>query len=284
MSRVKVYIVSYNKPEFISVQANGFKKYCKDDYELIIVNNGIDPTYAGKIDIECAVNNLNSIKVPKTCTNEYCSQSHTQALEYVLNIAMRTDYSEGINVIMDNDVFPFREFSFEKLMNGNLLGGMYQQRDEHDYISAIFLMMDRGLDLSDFSFYGGIGDTGAAVQFLMRKYRIVPEYIPHTAQIDIESDYIFTCENDIPYKENYRSQFIAGAFFHYYRGSNWSESDPEYHKKKWKFTLSLLDDPKKYCLNLDDKVHYPRAHAEKGYNGSDHNYHGYRFVEMKKPS
>ena len=32
-------------------------------------------------------------------------------------------------------------------------------------------------------------------------------------------------------------------------------------------------------MNLDDKVHYDKAHAEKGWEGNDFNYHGYKFID-----
>lgn len=280
----RVYVVCYNKPEFLDVQVNCFNKFCEDQFELIVINNGIDDHHSNMIKDECRLYNLKCIDVVKRSRDEYCSQSHSQALEYALTHAMKDDKSEGLNVIMDNDVFPYRKFSFNRLMGDHLLGGMYQQRDVHDYIAAIFLMIDRRLDLSDFSFHRGIGDTGAAVQVLMKKYNIVPRYVNHTGQIDIESEYIFRCKGDVPYEERFRSQFIGDAFIHYYRGSNWSEADPEYHKQKWKFMLSFLNNPESYCLNLDEYVNYPTAHSDKSYNGSDHNYRNYRFLQIKKPS
>ena len=50
---------------------------------------------------------------------------------------------------------------------------------------------------------------------------------------------------------------------------------------KFKFLLILainfLKDCTVYNINLDDKVLYSTAHADKGYNGVDYNYKNYKF-------
>lgn len=281
--KIKIYTVVYIKPEFIDIQIGGFRKYCMDDFELIIINNGLNKTIAEQINNKCIEYGLTCINVIKpTLPHEYCSSSHMDALEYALNTVIKNDVSD-INVIIDNDVFAYKEFSFEKLLNGNKLAGMYQQRNEHDYISAIFIILDGKLDLSNFTFYSGYGDTGAAVQSLMTKCNIVPEYLNHTGQIDVETDYIFRNKSvSVPYEDKFRSQFIADAFIHYYRGSNWQETDVYYHQRKYKFLLNFLSHPEEYDLNLDENVNYPTAHSDKSYNGIDHNYNNYKYNKIKK--
>lgn len=203
--KIKIYTVAYIKPEFIDAQIEGFRKYCTDDFELIIINNGIDEKVRNQIIEKCTLHTLTYINVIKpTIPYEYCSSSHMDALEYALNTVIKTDITD-INVIIDNDVFAYKEFSFKKLLNGNKLAGMYQQRNKHDYISAIFLILDGKLDLSNFTFHSGYGDTGAAVQSLMSKYNIIPEYVNHTGQIDIETDYIFRNNIKVPYERIFRS-------------------------------------------------------------------------------
>ena len=43
-------------------------------------------------------------------------------------------------------------------------------------------------------------------------------------------------------------------------------------------TDQSLEHPEEYNLNLDQYVHYPKAHSEKGWNAIDHLYNGYKFI------
>lgn len=282
---IKIYSTVYIKPEFIDLQFNSFKKYSIDNFELIIINNGIDKDTFDKIVEKCDKYKLKHINVIKNVnTTEYCSASHIHAIDFTLQNFIKKDEDDvDINILIDSDVFAYKPFSFYKLLNNKYLAGMYQQSNEHEYIAAIFMMINGKIDLGDFSFYSGYGDTGAGVQYLMNKYNTIPEYLKHTAQIDIESDYIFRCENEYPYKDIYRIQFIADSFIHYYRGSNWQESDVNYHNEKFNFLLNFLNNHESYCLNLDEFVNYKYAHSNKSYNCIDHNYRNYRFIN-KKPT
>jgi hypothetical protein len=281
-NRVIVYTTHYIKPELIELQYNQFKKYCKDDYELVIVNNGKNEDLESQIREECIRLKLRCIDFEKNKNVPlFCSQHHTVCLENLLNNHIKKDNINNLTVITDNDVFPFKSFSFLDIINGKKIGGMYQQRNysgiEHEYVASIFMMFHNDVDMTDFSFHNGVGDTGCGTFTLLKKYET--EFTKHTAAIDIEKDYIFkNNDSKYPYLEKYRCQFIHDCFIHYYRASNWSESDPEYHQEKMKFLLSFLNDENHYGINLDDNVCYSTAHSDKGYNGIDHNYKNYKFV------
>ena len=51
-----------------------------------------------------------------------------------------------------------------------------------------------------------------------------------------------------------------------------------YHEDKTKFVNHFLEHPEEYNLNLNQYVHYNKAHSEKGWNAVDHSYNGYKFV------
>lgn len=279
---VKIYSIHYIKPEFISLQYLYLKKHCVDDYELIVINNGINDDVKEEINVLCVTLGVSCIIVEKrNDVEEYCSQSHCVAIEYALQSYIKTDSKDNLTVIMDSDVFPFKTFSFYEILNGKKIGGIYQQRNEHEYLSAIFTLFLNSIDLSNFSFYNGIGDTGSGTDILIEENPT--EFVKHTAKIDSETTYIFNGNNnEFQYKPYFGCQFIANIFIHYYRGSNWSENDPEYHKEKYGFLMNFLSNPDSYKINLDDYVSYDKAHSEKSYNGIDNNYSGYRFLNTRK--
>lgn len=281
---INIYTVVYMKPEFIFMQTEYLKKYCTDNYKLWVINNGKDDATRRSIDQYCREYKAECIAFNRPPNvQEGCSQSHAVALEYALINFIKKANKNDITVIMDSDVFPFKQFSFITILNSKDIAGMYQQRmyksgTEYVYLSAIFTMFKNSIDISNFSFHKGIGDTGSGTAELIQKYPT--EFINHTAAIDIESEHIFRGE-DVKklYRKEYRCQFLANTFIHYYRGSNWAESDPKYHERKLDFVKAFLQNPEPYKINLDSTVSYSTAHSDKGHNGVDHNYKNYRFVK-----
>ena len=130
---------------------------------------------------------------------------------------------------------------------------------------------------NNFHFRNGVGDSGSGTYYLIEKYKTC--YLNHTATIDIETDYIFTKNSSqYPYKKIYNCQFIDNSLIHYARGSNWCESDINYHTDKFNFMLNFLENNNEYTINLDDKVLYETAYTSKHYDGVGHNYKNYKFL------
>lgn len=273
---INVYSVHYIKPEFVELQVNLFKKFCLDDYRLNIINNGGNSEIEIKISEICKELGVNCILLPEKSTYQFQSHSHAFALEYVIQNIIKKDNDENTTVIIDSDVFPFKSFSFINMLNGKLLGGMYQQRDDYEYVSSIITIIKNSIDLTDFTIHG-MADTGSGTNSLIKKYGC--EFIKHTAAIDIESDYIFKDNKQLySYDSRYRCQFIHDCFIHYYRGSNWAESDPNYHIIKFEFVKYFIDNYELFNINLDENVCYDKAQSDKGYNGVDHNYRNYKYI------
>jgi hypothetical protein len=195
----------------------------------------------------------------------------------------KNDKNFEVIVIMYSDVFPYKDFSFKNILEDNLAAGLYQQRQDTqiEYLCPIFTLISNKANISDIDFsWKSYTDTGGMTDDWIKKYNINPKWVKHTAAIDIETDYIFpNTHPEFPYKKEYRSQFIEDTFIHYYRGCNWDEQRPEYHDGKFQFVKHFLENTNEYGMNLDDKVHYDKAHAEKGWEGNDFNYHGYKFID-----
>jgi hypothetical protein len=280
---VNIYATYYIKPEFINIQNEKLNEYCTDNFRLNIINNGVDDKTKVNIKNICNDLNINCIDFNRPShIPEYCSWSHSEAVEYVLDNYIRQDDKEDITVIIDSDVFPFKQFSFIELLNGNEVAGIHQQRlignINYEYLSAILIIFKNNIDLQNFNFRRGVGDTGAGTSYLIQKHETC--YLKHTATIDIESDYIFQgIIDDFPYKKEYTCQFIDKSLIHYARGSNWNEIDPDYHNQKFNFVLNFLKYKDKYQINLDENVWYETAYTDKHYSGVAHNYKNYKFLD-----
>ena len=284
MSKVKLYITFYSKPEFIKLQYEQLKKYCKDSFEYIIINNAKDEENERLIKEFAGNNRLEVIAVEKD--NSSANSSHFVALNSAFNQKAKHDQNFEAIVVMDSDIFAYRDFSFLDILDNNLAAAVYQQRQntEIEYLWPGFTILSNKANISDIDFsWKTYTDTGGMTDNWLKKYNITPKWVKHTAAIDIETEYIFTNPRArIPYKKEYRSQFIEDTFFHYYRGCNWDEQQPTYHIDKFNFLQHFLDHVDEYGLNLDEVVHYDKAQAEKGWEGKDFNYHGYKFAEFEK--
>lgn len=280
-SKVKLYITFYSKPEFIELQYKQLIKHCNDDFEYIIINNSKDEENDLAIKKFAGDNKIEVIPVDKN--HSIANASHFVALNSAFNQKAKHDENFEIIVVMDSDVFPYKDFTFKSILEDNLAAGIYQQRQDTqiEYLCAIFTLISNKANISDIDFsWKTYTDTGGMTDDWIKKHNITPKWVKHTAAIDIETDYIFpTPHTEFPYKQEYRSQFIEDTFIHYYRGCNWDEQNPEYHNNKFQFVKYFLENVKEYDLNLDSKVHYDKAHAEKGWEGNDFNYHGYKFID-----
>jgi hypothetical protein len=279
---INIYITYYIKPEFISLQFKKLNENCIDDFKINVINNGVDELTKDKIRKECQLLDINCIEFDRpSYIPEYCSWSHSQAVDYTIRNYVEKDSKEDITVFMDSDVFSFNKFSFIELLKGNDVAGIHQQRTydniNYVYLSAIFFIFKNSVDIPNFHFRSGVGDSGSGTYYLIEKYKTC--YLNHTATIDIETDYIFTKNSSqYPYKKIFNCQFIDNSLIHYARGSNWCESDVNYHTDKFNFMLNFLENNSEYTINLDDKVLYETAYTSKHYDGVGHNYKNYKFL------
>lgn len=134
-SKVKIYTFAHNRPDFIPIQYDTFKKYIKDDFEFVVFNNekpgshgGYDPLRKEEIfkvcehlGIECIEVQLDDdIRVLNneaqfhngayTNGNTACSYPFTWAWKnYVVK-------DKNISVLIDSDMFLCREVSFNEIM------------------------------------------------------------------------------------------------------------------------------------------------------------------------
>lgn len=278
---IGIYSTFFNKSEFIELQVNSLLKHCRDQYEYIVINNAKDEIESHNLYNLQERYKFKILEVDKD--HSVPNISHFYALNQGLNKDLKTRSDLEYGVIMDSDVFAFTSFSFYDIFKNGNIGGIYQQRqdEEIEYICPIFSFVSTELDLNELDFgWKTYTDSGGLTDSFIKKYNLNPIWVDHTAAIDIESEYIFKSQNhSAPYRPEFRSQFIGGVFIHYYRGSNWDERQPNYHEEKMKFFNSFLGNSEPYELNLDSKVHYSKAHANKGWEGKDNSNRDYRFTQ-----
>ena len=124
----------------------------------------------------------------------------------------------------------------------------------------------------DISMIQNITDVGGNLHYYLEKYKPNVKWIPHTADIEEESD-IFIDKLRKIYHTEFGMQLIASSFIHYYRGSNWDALNVNYHKVKTQFLLEFLETAEvNYPLTSKVSTYQNEcAHTRKHFNGSRYN-------------
>lgn len=254
VSRVSIYVVHYNKMQFLTLQHHQLIKHCLDNFDYIVVNNGIDWEISQQISEYCKLNRLSEIIISHQDRRSYCSHDHIMALDQVYRKYLADDKHE-IRVVMDSDVIPYSNFSFFDILGIAQIAGFRT----YNFSSAIFTMYSRTVDLNGFNINAG-GDSGSGTGHLVQKYKT--KWINLTAPIrEEEARYIFHYKNDkiARYSPSYGIQLLEECLVHFYRGTGWDNGDPNYFRKKFEFLMQFLLHSNMYGLRLDENVMYPDA-------------------------
>ena len=254
MSIVSIYVIHYNRVEFLTLQYQQLLKHCLDDFKYIVINNGIDAETEGQISEICRNSNILEIKLNQQNRKHSCSHDHIMALDIVYKNYVANNLSD-FRVVMDSDIIPYSNFSFSNIIKNLDIAGF----KVHNYSSAIFTMYSRLVDLHGFDVYNG-GDSGSGTVNLVMKYNT--RWINLTAPIrEEEAKYIFHYKDKdvMKYDQSFGFQFIENCLIHFYRGSGWDNTDVSYLNRKFDFLMQFLSHPEWYNITLDSNVQYPEA-------------------------
>lgn len=282
---VRIYTVSDKRPDFIELQYEGFQNYLQDkEFEYIVCNNGSTEDLRLEIEKICQKLSIKTLFVEGDYLNGAIA---TQVpLIYCIKNYILNDDKDDITVILDSDIFLFASLSFEKLLEGKDLAGIYQQREvlynrffkrNHFYIwNAIMILRNSKINFSEFdiSMIQNITDVGGRTHFYVKKYNPPIKWISHTADIEEAESKIFDVDLVKSYVPKFGMQIIAESLIHYYRGSNWDEDPSEYHKNKTMFLNNFLSLAKtKYPLDKEilKALSSETSHSQKHFNGQRNN-------------
>lgn len=255
--KTSFYVIYYNKPDFIKFQYDLIRKYCTDDYEYIIVNNGKDNEKAKIITDFCTKNKIREVqtyqfRLPKV-------YDHTRVLKYVYKELLSKDNSD-FRVIMDQDIFPYGKFNIGEIIKDNDIAGIKLGNPPH-YVCSFIMIHGKNLDLSNINIRPeSAQDASMWTWGIEKKYKV--KWINHTTQGYREIYYIF---RNIPviiekYKEidnkKITFQIIENNFLHYWQGSEWNNHDKIFHAEKFDFIKFVIENINPDKLVLDNIVYY----------------------------
>lgn len=155
---IKIYSIHFNRPDFVHLQAKTLKRFLKDDYELIIVNNSNDQNIFERISKSCSDERLRefvvSSNISRQAAQAYPGYHHSIAMNDVLE--KEISKQEDICVILDGDVFLMGEYSFSERMKDCQMLGALQHRKGRYWLTPVVIAMKPHL-LRDFDDVNLIG-------------------------------------------------------------------------------------------------------------------------------
>lgn len=178
-AKVLIMTHSYNRPDFIEIQARTLQASLQDEYEYVVFNDAPEEHMQHQIEQMCQKLGIRCIRVPQYLHKEANNTStrHVRGIQYSLD-TIGYDHN-GITVIIDSDVFLLKPFSIEQYMKGYDLAGKLEGRANHEsrvqHLSPVLVFMDmRTLpNKRTLSFTGGLVnglscDVGAHTYYYLK--------------------------------------------------------------------------------------------------------------------
>ncbi len=209
-AKIRLLTFHFNKPDYIELQYHTFKKFMKDDYELIVFNDAIKPYYEIQIKQMCEKYGIRCVRYPqKWHKNEALNEQVLHWLadpkiyshigfgvpDNILSIAQQPSIRhchviqyamdqfgynhDDIVAIVDGDVFPIRPVSLREYLKDYDIVGIQKliSTENVDYLWVPFIAFDvrRLPDKDDLKFHVDIienklYDTGAHTYHYLRNH------------------------------------------------------------------------------------------------------------------
>lgn len=242
---IKIYTFQFNDADFLEYQHKTFKRFLKQEHELICINNSYDKPHE-KSAIQNKAAELGIVHhFPQNVDHSQGGYSHQTAIQWVWDkfIANSTD----INMIVDHDMFLIRDFSPD--LNYDLTGIM-QGRGEHiKYLHPGFMVINNTLkDRETVSFKGEVidghaCDSGGNMHHYLQSHPDLKIKGLNLVNICSEQGNMDVIPSEIhnDYYEINPMQIGENFLLHCRDGSNWSWTEKSIYEKKKKQLFYTLN-------------------------------------------
>lgn len=225
-----IIIITYNNADLITRQVECIRKFCKDDFDIAIIDN------SDKQDAIDAIryynNTLKCLYFKTKADTGDPSQSHCFAATFAYN-----KFKDGYNyfAFFDHDLFPVMDFSIEKILENKIMAGLGQEKAKKYFWPGCLLFNNSKIEhsLIDFSPNSEFGlDTGGNL------YKVIEKYT--------DADFVFFNEqyHQNPYFKKSRYDFYPTInnemFMHFLNASNWSNTND--HVERMNSLINILDE------------------------------------------
>ena len=244
---VTIFTLYSNRPDFIKLQKECFRKHLKDEFKWIVANNegnAFDKSFA--VEEECLEEDIECLKIDHSLKNKEVSRLVVDSLNFLWQNKIKD--MKGLVVIMDSDLFLTQDVSFAELLKDHdmFFCPNYTNGLIWPWPGFMGFDMDK-IVAKDVSFelleLNGIwADVGSAFNTYIQKHNPKINLIPRHEIV--EQDYpvynIGKTLYELGFPKPYSVDFLPFAF-HYKTGSNYAKHcSVEYNLAKTEALLKVM--------------------------------------------
>ena len=137
---IKIYTYSFNNPKYLDYQIKSFRKFMKEPFEFICIDNSIDPMIRNTLIDVCNKYGV-AHHINMKPDHSLAGLSHASALQWSFNTFMAND-NDNINVMIDHDTFPIIPISIFDLLGDSAIAGAPQSVGHIHYLHPSLIIMD----------------------------------------------------------------------------------------------------------------------------------------------
>lgn len=209
--KVGIVIITYNiSSELFALQIEAIRKFCKDDFEIMVIDNSTDMKMS--VGIQYHAGQL-AIPYKKTMASSYDgSDSHSFAANF--SYLMLKDHFDAM-FYLDHDCLPIKPFSVIEILGEDKIMAGIGQHDLYMWPGCVMWRNDK-IDKELISFnpdHERRLDTGAGLSKVIEKYG---------KENCIFFNEVYEQNPNFTGKYNYYALINDGMFLHVVNSSNWS--------------------------------------------------------------
>lgn len=234
MKNTALIIVIYNTADFITKQIETIRRFCKDDLDIIIIDNSTDKDVSEAL--RYRIRDFGCIYEKTQAASGDPSLSHAFAANFAYG---RYRDSYEYMFYLDHDAFVIKDFSVKEILGDKVMAGMAQTKPSgKTYLWPGCLLLNNTIidkNLVDFSPNIPFGlDTGGNLYKLFDQYgkdRIVFFNEYHHENIHFKRPYY-----------NVYSIIGEDQFLHFIAGSNWQKLNDADHTERISTLMAILEE------------------------------------------
>jgi len=251
---LRIFIPCCNRPSFIEKQVTSFNHFLKDEFEMIILNDGSSDFLRNKIAQECDKLQIQNIIPPRNINRFDPSNSHASVLNWAYNHIILEKYNNDIILFADSDIFMVREYLIEESLAGNHFAALPQNRGHIDYYQPNMMFIDmknlpnkNALNFSPALIGGYQTDTGGSTHYYIKDNPDLKiKDLIHTSHIKPENNNMHVLPEAAlsGFNPEFGIEIYESSFLHYGAASNWNVSflsPQDFFPTKTRYVFSLVD-------------------------------------------
>lgn len=237
---IHIFTSVVNRPDFVVLQDQLFKKFLGDEYQFHVVDDSIDDNISSQFKEICELRNIEYYKKPARTVQMNPGQACADTVQWTYDNIIKTDFQNQYVFFCDSDMFLIDDFNISEFIGDSVVCGLPQYRGNVTYMwnGIMFFNMpkireiDLDIDFSDGYVEGQLTDVGGHTYYYFKKNNIEMketdvQYPTHYNDIELQNE-------EVTRGYNFELH-LDGKFLHYRAAtnwhSNWRDSNDPLNKK-----------------------------------------------------